>query len=119
MLKELIFSFMAQHAPMGGSWHSVEPMPECGDDPFEAHCEIGPVCEEPTMLCRAPRWSYTHDSWVRSETAETARVRYDLASQTLNEMASFVLCLDEDGEKRKDCKKIQRRCLYPYNKRNN
>lgn len=107
MLKELIFSFLIQHMPPGGSWHSVEPMPECGTDPLEALCELVPVCDEATMLCRPPRWSGTHGAWVRTESPDAALLRYDLAAQTLDEMARFVLCIDEWGDKMKGCQPLR------------
>lgn len=109
MLKELIFSFVIQHLPPGSSWHSVEPVPSCGDVESPSLCGIVPlpVCDEPTMLCRAPRWSNTHGAWVRSESPDAALLRYDLAAQTLDEMARFVLCIDEWDDKMKGCQPLR------------
>jgi hypothetical protein len=107
MLKELLLSFLVQHVPPGGSWHSVEPMPGCGTDKLVPTCEIAPVCDEPTMLCRAPRWSDTHNAWVRSESYATAYERYELSTSILFEQASALLCLDEYGDKIEDCTPIR------------
>lgn len=109
MLKELILSFLVQHIPPGGSWHSVEPMPSCGNLESPSLCELAPlpVCDEPTMLCRPPRWSGTHNAWVRSESEATGLRRYELAARILDETARFVLCIDDDGEQTKGCKPLK------------
>lgn len=117
MLKELLLSFVVQHVPPGGSWHSVEPMAGCGFDKLVPTCEIVPVCDDPTMLCRAPRWSDTHGTWVRSETYATGHKRYVLASDALFEEASGLLCLDEFGDKVDDC--VPMRWGYNYKRKKN
>lgn len=117
MLKELIFAFLVQHLPPGGSWHSVEPLPACGSNPLQPACELSPVCDDPTMLCRAPRWSGTHGAWIRSESEVTARRRYELAAGVLDETARFMLCLDVDGEAIEGCTPL--RWAYRWKRKRN
>lgn len=119
LLREIALAVLTTHTPMGQTVLSVEQMPECGLHPDNPTCTIAPVCEPATSpLCQAPRWSDSHDAWVRVERAETARIRYASISVALEESVRTLLCLqpngkriptvkDENGEIVSQCKPIQ------------
>jgi len=93
-LKTFLLGLLLQSVPPGQTVYSLERVPECGDDPQAPTCEIEPVCSEPSIVCKAPRWATSKGAWVRYESPEAAERRYDEAMTALVLAGSKLLCLD-------------------------
>ncbi|HZF56185.1 MAG TPA: hypothetical protein VE093_46540 [Polyangiaceae bacterium] len=68
---------MVTIATPGGSAHSVVPEPSCGSNPGKPECDITP----------APRWSPSHQAFVRKETREEALQRYLMIARVIEKTA--------------------------------
>lgn len=100
-----ILAFYTAHANPGGSLYSFEELASCGRDPKASACVLAPVCELPSPLCAAPRWSAVRDSWVRVESRDAALVRYRGIAEALERVAvRLVDCKLPDGSVDFDCR---------------
>lgn len=100
-----ILAFYTAHANPGGSVYSFEELSTCGKDPKAAACALKPVCEQPSLVCAAPRWSTVRDSWVRVESRDAALARYQGIAESLERVATrLVDCKLADGSVDFDCK---------------
>ncbi len=99
-----ILTFYTAHANPGGSVYSFEALDACGKDPKTAACSLEPVCEKPSPLCAAPRWSAVRESWVRVESKDAALGRYRDIAESLERVATrLVDCKLLDGSVDLDC----------------
>jgi hypothetical protein len=73
----------------GSKVHSLERLPACGLSETSPTCPIEPVCEEPTILCAAPRWESSMGAWVRVESRETGTRRLEVVAQALADAAQY------------------------------
>lgn len=85
-----ILAYLLQNGSVGRSVHSLEPMPECGQDPLVPTCELERVCQEPSVVCRAPRWDNHELAWVKVETRETAARRLAVAAEAIDDAAKYL-----------------------------
>lgn len=100
-----ILAFYSTHANPGGSIYSFEELVACGKDPKAAACALKPVCEAPSLVCAAPRWSSARDAWVRVESRDAALRRYQGIAESLERVATrLVDCKLPDGSVDFDCK---------------
>lgn len=96
-LNEAILALAIANAPPGRSPYSLELLPECGSDPRTPSCEIKPLCPEPLMTCRPPRWSALRNAWVRYERPEAAVRRYArIADAIVDTAQALVSCKGAD-----------------------
>jgi hypothetical protein len=79
---------LASFSP-GKTVHSLEPLPACGSDSTEPSCELSPVCKEPSVLCKPPRWDEKLGVWVRFESREAGARRLTVVAQALADAAMF------------------------------
>jgi hypothetical protein len=99
-----ILAFYTAHANPGGSVYSFEALADCGQDPKAAACTLKPVCESPSPLCAAPRWSAVRGAWVRVESKDAALERYKGIAESLERVAGrMVDCKLPDGSVDFDC----------------
>lgn len=99
-----ILAFYTAHANPGGSVYSFEALDACGKDPKAAACALKPVCEQPSLVCAAPRWSAVRDAWVRVESRDAALERYRGIAESLERVATrLVDCKLPDGSVDFDC----------------
>lgn len=88
MLTKTILTVLLQLGQPGRSPYSVVTMPECGNKTAPT-CNVSePVCDEPTLGCRAPRWSDAYGSWVRQEGKYEASQRFLTISKAISQVAS-------------------------------
>lgn len=100
-----ILAFYTAHANPGGSLYSFEELASCGKDPKASACVLAPVCELPSPLCAAPRWSAVRDSWVRVESRDAALRRYQDIAEAFERVAvKLVDCKLPDGSVDFDCR---------------
>jgi hypothetical protein len=97
-LAELLLALALRSAPPGRSPYSFEVLPECGNDPEVATCELRPVCEHAGPLCAPPRFSKQRGGWARVESVEAAVRRY----------AHVAVALARAAEQLGDCKTLDR-----------
>jgi len=71
----------------GSKVHSLERLPQCGTSEASPTCPLEPVCEEPTILCAAPRWEKSLNAWVRVESREAGARRLEVVAQALADAA--------------------------------
>lgn len=97
-----VLSLLLVSFPLGRSALSLEPLPQCGQDPKTLACEVAPVCPR-TMTecppvgseaalecaCTIPRW-LEGAGWVRTETRDAGVKRYELVSQALADAAEHM-----------------------------
>jgi len=82
-LATLVLNLAIQFAQPGASPYSVKPIPECGIDRLAPTCPMKPICDAPTLACRAPYWSRARNAWVRAESSEEAKRRYTVVASSL------------------------------------
>lgn len=97
-LNQAILALAIANAPPGRSPYSLELLPECGSDPRTPSCEIKPLCPEPLMTCRPPRWSALRNAWVRYERPEAAVRRYARIADALTETAQRLVSCEASSE---------------------
>jgi len=84
-----VLSLILSSFPPGGSPFSVEAIPGCGTSPTEPACELAPVCPEPSILCKPPRYNETLGAWVRAERRETGAARLEVVAEALADAALY------------------------------
>ena len=106
-LARAVLALAIAHAPPGRSPYSYEPLPACGTDPEHATCNVKPVCADPSVFCRAPRWNAARHSWVRVESREAAMQRYVRIAKALSDTAKrLASCRAPDGAPLATCQPI-------------
>lgn len=78
---QIAFEILLKQVPPGATSFSVEPAAECAG----------------LTECQGAKWSPFYDTWVRQESVETARVRYRVISDQLQEQAEALTCVSVDG----------------------
>jgi hypothetical protein len=86
-LASYILSLALSTFTPGSKVHSLERLPECGLSETSPTCPLEPVCEEPTILCAAPRWEPKIGAWVRVESREAGARRLEVVAQALADAA--------------------------------
>lgn len=106
-LARTVLALAISHAPPGHSPYSYERLPACGTDPQHPTCTLSPVCADPSVFCRAPRYNTVRHSWVRVESREAALRRYvSIARELVATTRRLVHCRAPDGASLSDCKPI-------------
>jgi len=96
-LAELIFALALERGHPGQSPYSFETVPECGTDARSPSCEIRPLCNDSSPLCRPPRYSVPRGAWVRTETHETATRRFAKVARSLSDTAQRLVGCDRSA----------------------
>lgn len=106
-LARTVLALAIAHAPPGHSPYSYEPVPACGTDAQHPTCALKPVCRDPSVFCRAPRWNAARHAWVRIETRDTALRRYaNIAKALAATTRRLASCRAPDGAPLADCRPI-------------
>ena len=71
-------------------------------DPAKSTCELRPVCDEPVMACRKPKYSRARKAWVRIESRERGVQRYWAIAQSIARTARRLEACKAD-----ECEPIQ------------
>ncbi len=88
-LSSYILSLALASFPPGVSVHSLEKLPECGTGPSTPTCELAPVCDSASVLCKPPRYEPAVGAWVRAESRETGARRLEVVAEALADAALY------------------------------
>ncbi len=75
----------------------MEPVAACGTDEAAPTCALAPVCDEPTIFCRAPHYDKALGAWVRIESRETGARRLEIVAEALADAATYAGAGWRDG----------------------
>lgn len=84
---QILFAMLATQCPPGKSPFSVEPVTECAG----------------AESCEGAKWSSFYGTWVRQESPEAARARYQVVADSLAVETTSALCRDATGAKVENC----------------
>ena len=96
-LANYILSLALTAVPPGNKVHSLEVLPACGIDPKAPTCALDPVCDEPSILCAAPRYEPALGAWVRIESREAGARRFEVVADALADAAAYAGAGWRDG----------------------
>ena len=102
-LAETVLALALVHAPPARSPYSYEPAPDCGSDPDQPKCELGPICSGGGFACRGPKFSRARGTWVRTETRATAVRRYGAIARAVSDTAERLTACPPES---RDCEPI-------------
>lgn len=88
-LSSYILSLALASFPPGVTVHSLEKLPDCGTDPSTPACELAPVCDSASILCKPPRYEPALGAWVRAESREAGARRLEVVSEALADAALY------------------------------
>lgn len=106
VLAEALLALAIAEASPGKSPYSVEVMPECGRDRRAPACEVKPLCSEPSLACRAPRWSPSRRVWVRIESRNSAIKRFGTIATSIATTAGRLVSCTEERAQAGECEPI-------------